>query len=170
MGVKELKARIVKVKEEGKKAKVEDKPALLKELESLETELVKAQSKPKGKAKAQSQGIKDFATEYVKAKGTGLSLQGKASRRLKGLTGALLTRKWKQDPVDPLTFAVTKKGREFIVQMQRDGATATLTTKGKVVSFPLCKGAFKSVDYVLAAYGHKYLSASQVYEEVESVV
>ena len=178
MVVEEIKARIVKIKEEGKTAKVEDKPALVKELASLETELAEAQSKPKVKAKVKpkvktegkAQGIKDFATEFVKAKGTGLTLQGKAQRRIKGLTKALITRKWAVDKKDNLIFTKEVKGRKFTVTMDKSGQNAALVTLGKCVSFPLGKGAFKSVDYVLTAYGYKYLSASQVYEEVESVV
>lgn len=176
MGIKELKAKIIEIKEIGKKAKVEDKPALLKEMEQAESDLAEAQSKAKVKAKvkskvkAQSQGITDFAKEYVKAKGTGLSIQGKAQRRIKGLTQALLTRQWTEDSKDNLIFARTFNERKFTVTMDKEGEQATLETAGKIVKFPLGKGAFKSVDYILTAYGNRYMSAKQVYEPVTSVV
>lgn len=122
------------------------------------------------KAKAQSQGITDFAKEYVKAKGTGLTLQGKAQRKIKGLASALTARKWAVDSKDSLIFTKSFQDRKFTVTIGKDGEQAALETVGKVVKFPLGKGAFKSVDYVLTAYGHRYMSAKQVYEPVTSVV
>lgn len=122
------------------------------------------------KAKAQSQGITDFAKEYVKAKGTGLTLQGKAQRRIKGLASALTARKWAVDSKDSLLFTKSFQDRTFEVVIDKAGEKAALTTGGKVVNFPLGKGAFKSVDYVLSAYGHRYMSAKQVYQDVTSAV
>ena len=167
--IKEIKAEIAKIKKAGKTATIENKPALVKELESAETRLTELQ-KTKVKAKAQSQGINDFAKEYVKTKGSGLTLQGKAQRKIKGLAKALTTRKWIVDSKDSLTFTKAFKDRKFNVQIDQAGEKAALTTGGKVVNFPLGKGAFKSVDYVLTAYGHRYMSEKQVYEDVTSVV
>ncbi len=120
--------------------------------------------------KAQSQGITDFAKEFVKTKGTGLTLQGKAQRRIKGLVKALTARKWSVDSKDSLIFTRAFKNRKFTVTIDKTGQTAVINTLGKVVQFPLGKGAFKSVDYVLNAYGHRYSSGKQVYEEIESAV
>lgn len=121
-------------------------------------------------SKAQSQGITDFAKEYVKAKGTGLTIQGKAQRKIKGLAGALIARKWTIDSKDSFMFKKSFEDRKFTVTINKDGTQAAIETAGKVVKFPLGKGAFKSVDYVLTAYGYRYMSAKQVYEPVTSVV
>lgn len=126
--------------------------------------------KAEGKAAVKAQGIEDFASEYVKAKVTGLTTQGKAARRIKGIIGALQTRQWTADKKDSMTFTKTLGKDKFTVQIDKAGDTATLSTKGKVVEFPLGKGAFKSIDYVLNAYGHRYVSASKTYEEGVSVV
>ena len=144
--------------------------------EVLTEEKAKGKVKSSRKKKAdgdtvvKAQGIEEFATEYVKAKVTGLTTQGKAARKIKGIISALQTRQWKADKKDGMTFTKTLGKDKFTVKVNKAGDTATLTTKGKVVEFPLGKGAFKSVDYVLNAYGHKYISATKRYEDGISVV
>lgn len=128
------------------------------------------EEKAKAKSKAKVQGIADFTKAYVQKKGTGLTLQGKAQRRIKGLIKALQARKWTGSDKNTLLFTKTFGNKRYVVTIDKGGNSAELTTKGKTITFPLGKGAFKSVDYVLTAYGHVYNSAKRVYENAQSVV
>lgn len=140
------------------------------QIKEIKAEIAEIKKVAKGKAKVQSQGIADFTKAYVQKKGAGLTFQGRAQRRIKGLIKALQARKWTVSNKNTLIFTKAFGNIRYVVTIGKGGDSAELTTKGKTVTFPLGKGAFKSVDYVLAAYGHTYDSSKQVYNVVKSVI